>query len=104
MAAGVIGITVIVIALSYIRGNSYEWHNEKLLPNGLFGLLTSAALSIFAFPCDLPSNGGTYKKLIGFGIGFVVGLSIAVTAVCLSSITQYRFVNEHINVQSWINQ
>lgn len=92
MAAGVIGITMIAIALTYIRGNSYEWHNERIIPNGWFGLLTSAALSIFVFPSELPSNGGTYKKLIGFGIVIAVALSIAITAGCLSSITQFRFV------------
>lgn len=92
MTAGVVGITIIAIALSYIRGSTYEWHNDKIMPNGWFGLLTSAALSIFTFPSELPSNGGAYKKLIGFGIVLSVALSIAITAGCLSSITQFRFV------------
>lgn len=91
MAAGVIGITIISIALSYIRGNTYEWQNDRIMPNGWFGLLTSAALSIFTFPSELPSNGGTYKKFIGFGMILAVALSIAITVGCLSSITQFRF-------------
>lgn len=103
MAAGVIGITIIAIALSYIRGNTYEWHNDRIIPNGCFGLLTSAALSIFTFPSELPSNGGTYKKLIGFGIVLAVALSIAVTAGCLSSITQFRFVYIIKKIKSNIN-
>lgn len=93
MAAGVIGITVIAIALSYIRGNLSEWQSDKIMPNGCLGLLSSAALSIFTFPSELPSNGGTYKKLIGFGIVISVALTIAVTTGCLSTITEFRFVN-----------
>lgn len=90
MATGAIGITLIVIMLSYIRGNAYEFQHDKILPHGYAGLLTSAALSIFTFPSELPSNGGTYKKLIGFGIVMAVGLSIATTAACLSSLTEFR--------------
>lgn len=104
MATGVIGITIIMIILSYIRGNTYEWHNENVIPNGLSGILTSAALSIFTFPCELPSSGGTYKKLIGFGMVGLVGLSIAITAGCLSSITQYRYINTLLFNMEWSNQ
>lgn len=97
MAAGVVGITIIAIALSYIRGNINEWHNDRIMPHGWLGLLTSAALSIFTFPSELPSNGGTYKKFIGFGIVIAVALSIAITAGCLSSVTQFRFINEDVH-------
>lgn len=92
MTAGVIGITSIAIALSYIRGNLHEWQPDKIMPNCWLGLLSSAALLIFTFPSELPSNGGTYKKLIGFGIVVSVALTVAITAGCLSTITEFRFV------------
>ncbi|KAJ6647283.1 putative cationic amino acid transporter, partial [Pseudolycoriella hygida] len=89
MATGVVGITIITIALAFIRGNSSEWHNEKILPNGWYGLLSSTALSIFAFPSELPSNASKYKTFIGFGIFLAATLSVVVTAACLSTITEF---------------
>lgn len=53
-------------------------------------ILSSAALSTFAFPCEIPTN-GAYKRFIGLTVILGVGATAALTAGCLSTITNYRY-------------
>lgn len=88
MVIGVLGLSAILSVSTWLFGTVDEW-NKPLLPSGTLGVLTSAAISSYGYPPEMPSN-GNHKRFTGILIFLTVFLSNILIAGCLSTMIEFQ--------------
>ncbi|XP_055635718.1 probable cationic amino acid transporter [Toxorhynchites rutilus septentrionalis] len=88
MFLGVAAVGTIIGVVTGLRGNFKQFTSEPILPEGISGLLSGAALSTFSFSNDL-FNGNYCRRLLGLVVILVVLLSNELIGMCLTTLTKF---------------
>uniref|UniRef100_A0A8D8FIG9 Probable cationic amino acid transporter n=1 Tax=Culex pipiens TaxID=7175 RepID=A0A8D8FIG9_CULPI len=94
MVAGVVTVATIIAVITGLRGNFELFRSEAVLPRGVAGLLSGAALTSFSFSSDV-LNGNYCKRLLGFGVIFLVLLSNGLIGACLTALIKFSTGHEY---------
>ncbi|XP_055541457.1 uncharacterized protein LOC129727553 isoform X2 [Wyeomyia smithii] len=88
MVSGVAVMATVIGVVTALRGNFQQFTTEPILPKGIVGLFSGAALSSFSYSNDLLS-GNYCKRLMGFGVISLVLLSNELIGACLVALIRF---------------
>ncbi|XP_053696429.1 probable cationic amino acid transporter [Sabethes cyaneus] len=88
MVSGVAAMATVIGVVTGLRGSFQQFTTEAILPKGVVGLLSGAALSSFSYSNDL-LNGNYCKRLLGVGVIILVLLSNELIAACLVAVIKF---------------
>ncbi|XP_062548877.1 solute carrier family 7 member 14 [Armigeres subalbatus] len=94
MVTGVVSFASVIGVVAGWRGNFELFDSEAILPKGVVGLLSGAALSSFSFSNDL-LNGNYCKRLVGLVIILAVLLSNELIGACLTAVIKFSTTHEY---------
>lgn len=94
MVSGVVAVTTVIGVVVGLRGNFEQFTSEAILPKGVVGLLSGAALSSFSFANDI-LNGNYCKRLVGLTIILAVLLSNELIGACLTTVIKFSSAHDY---------